>query len=52
MLHTDVRNNAKDRCDKVRSIESTAKARLNNRHLDVTLVEVVEGHRRCHLEKR
>ena len=42
---------AEDGCDEVCGIEAATEACLNNCHLDIALVEVVEGHGCRHLEE-
>ena len=52
MIQTDVGDYRGYGRDDVCGVEATSKTRLDDRHLDTLAVEMVEGHRRRHLEER
>ena len=52
MLQPDVGDDAYDRYDDIRGVESSAQSRFDHRDLDVALCEVVESQCRGHFEER
>ena len=51
MVEPHVGDDAQGRDDDIRSVEASTEPRLNNRHLDIALCEVVEGQGGSHLEE-
>ena len=52
MIQTDIGDYRKDWSDDVRAVQSSAESDFNHGNVYLHILEVFEGHSRCHLKER